>query len=185
MSQSRQSTTATSRGIFFDRDGVLNQIVMRGNIVGSPRHLEEFQPFPLAEEILRTASSKGVVAIITNQPDVSSGQLHTEELEKMHAQLHSLGPYISLILWEGSNLPDHPRRKPSPSMLNEAAQKLSLDLSSSWMIGDSSKDLKAGKSAGCKTALLQTDYNQDIHGSGDININSHQELLFWLENLSG
>lgn len=177
------SVNPSRRGIFFDRDGVLNEVVMRGQIVGSPRSLSEFKPLPLVERVLHAASTKGSVVIITNQPDISSGRLHELELEKMHAQLHKLSSCIDLILWEGSNLAEHNRRKPSPLMLFEAAQNLCLNLSISWMIGDSDKDMKAGWLAGCRTVLLQTDYNQAIHGSGDININSHKELLAWLEKL--
>jgi D-glycero-D-manno-heptose 1,7-bisphosphate phosphatase len=39
-------------------------------------------------------------------------------------------------------------------MLLEAARAHNIDLSASWMIGDSDKDVEAGRSAGCKTARL-------------------------------
>jgi D-glycero-D-manno-heptose 1,7-bisphosphate phosphatase len=171
------------RGFFFDRDGILNKVILRGKIVGSPRQLSEFHPFTLTKSILEHASTKGVVVVVTNQPDIASGLLKEQELEKMHSKLQNLSPSIKLILWEGSNLPDHPRRKPRPHMLLEASQTLRLNPSISWMIGDSDKDIQAGKSAGCRTVLLQTEYNRSIHGSGDVNLNSHEELLTWLEKL--
>jgi D-glycero-D-manno-heptose 1,7-bisphosphate phosphatase len=46
------------------------------------------------------------------------------------------------------------RRKPAPGMLLEAAQKLDINLTSSWMIGDSISDAQAGKYAGTKTILV-------------------------------
>jgi len=48
------------------------------------------------------------------------------------------------------------RRKPAPGMLLDAAQQLDIDLSSSWMIGDSITDAQAGKKAGTTTVLVGT-----------------------------
>ena len=46
-------------------------------------------------------------------------------------------------------------RKPAPGMLFEAANTLGLDLSRSWMIGDTDSDVIAGRSAGCRTILVE------------------------------
>ncbi|MBR1461295.1 HAD hydrolase-like protein, partial [bacterium] len=44
------------------------------------------------------------------------------------------------------------------------AKDLNIDLSESWMIGDGENDVKAGQSAGCKTALItqNDDFDQDV-----------------------
>ena len=50
-------------------------------------------------------------------------------------------------------------------MLLKAAEDLNIDLSQSYMVGDGENDIKAGKAAGCKTVLLNTEceyYGQDI-----------------------
>jgi histidinol phosphatase-like enzyme len=47
-------------------------------------------------------------------------------------------------------------RKPKPGMLVEAAKKHTLDLSSSWVIGDAESDVEAGRGAGCRTALIRS-----------------------------
>jgi len=39
-------------------------------------------------------------------------------------------------------------------MLFRAAREYDIDLEKSWMIGDSEKDVEAGKQAGCKTVRL-------------------------------
>ena len=50
-------------------------------------------------------------------------------------------------------------------MLLRAAKEHNIDLSCSWMIGDSENDILAGKAAGCKTAYIgKEDYGQDISG---------------------
>ena len=54
-------------------------------------------------------------------------------------------------------------RKPKPGMLLRAVEDFNIDLSKSWMIGDSENDILAGKAAGCKTGLLGIEqYGQDI-----------------------
>ena len=45
-------------------------------------------------------------------------------------------------------------RKPKPGMLLKAARDFHIDLSRSWMIGDSRNDILAGKAAGCRTVFI-------------------------------
>ena len=44
-------------------------------------------------------------------------------------------------------------RKPKPGLLLQAAKELNIDLSKSFMIGDSENDVLAGKNAGCKKSV--------------------------------
>jgi len=46
---------------------------------------------------------------------------------------------------------DSELRKPKPGMILQAAEKLALDLSRSWVIGDAPRDIESGKAAACKT----------------------------------
>jgi len=46
-------------------------------------------------------------------------------------------------------------RKPLPGMLLEAARRHGIDLAASWMIGDSERDVGAGRAAGCRTILVK------------------------------
>ncbi len=48
-------------------------------------------------------------------------------------------------------------RKPKPGMLVRAAADLGLDLSSSWAVGDSERDVQAALAAGCRAILLDQD----------------------------
>ncbi|MER7585523.1 HAD hydrolase-like protein [Kitasatospora sp. NPDC097691] len=46
-------------------------------------------------------------------------------------------------------------RKPAPGMLHQAAHDLGIDLTRSWMIGDSPSDVAAGRRAGTRTVLVR------------------------------
>jgi histidinol-phosphate phosphatase family protein len=50
---------------------------------------------------------------------------------------------------------DSPLRKPRPGMILQAAEKLALDLSHSWVVGDAPRDAEAGHAAGCRTILVR------------------------------
>jgi D-glycero-D-manno-heptose 1,7-bisphosphate phosphatase len=86
----------------------------------------------------------------------------------MCRELASLGAKIDGVYYCPHD--EHPAcncRKPKPGMLFSAAGERYIDLSASWMIGDSEKDVRAGKSAGCRTArILQSQSNSD--GSEDL-----------------
>ena len=52
-------------------------------------------------------------------------------------------------------------RKPKPGMLKSAEKALELDLAQSYMVGDKSIDIEAGKRAGCRTILVKTGYGSE------------------------
>jgi len=71
-------------------------------------------------------------------------------------------------------------RKPKPGMLIEAAKKWNIELNSSFFVGDTWKDISAGKNANCKTLLIKTDYNQTNMPDSDFvvnNLSSAVELI--------
>ena len=118
----------------------------------------EFLPGVL--EAIRLLNQAGYfVVVATNQRCVAKGLITASELEAMHARMRhdfeAVGATIDAIYYCPHELePPCDCRKPSPGMLLEAARLRNLDLSSSWMIGDSEHDVEAGKHAGCRTARI-------------------------------
>jgi len=170
--------------IFFDRDGILNPIVMRGTVVGSPRSAAEFRIMAGAKKLLDAASRAGFARIIvTNQPDVERGLLPQAELDTMHRMLiHELSPDGIEVCPMGSA--EDRRKKPNPGMILDAAQKHGLDLRRSWIVGDSAKDIEAGKRAGVRTILLLTDYNREIQHNADFSFSSLEEIANFISTLA-
>jgi D-glycero-D-manno-heptose 1,7-bisphosphate phosphatase len=101
------------------------------------------------------------VIVVTNQRGLATGKLQQEKVDEIHARLRETvaqsGGHISGIYccphdaWEAC-----PCRKPKPGMLLQAAAKHRLHLPACWMVGDSASDIAAGKSTGCKTALISS-----------------------------
>ena len=62
--------------VFLDRDGVLNDAVVRDGRPYAPRSLDEFELYPDVADACRRLRGLGyVVVVVTNQPDVARGEL--------------------------------------------------------------------------------------------------------------
>ena len=152
------------RAVFFDRDGTINRYV------GFLRSMDEFELIPDTVEKIRWANNNGYLAIVvTNQPVIARGEVTWDELSLIHKKMETLlgekGVYVDDIFI----CPHHPDkgfegevaaykvncdcRKPKPGLLLQAAAKYNIDLSESFMVGDSDNDRKAAEAAGCKAYI--------------------------------
>ncbi|MFI5201536.1 MAG: D-glycero-alpha-D-manno-heptose-1,7-bisphosphate 7-phosphatase [Candidatus Kapaibacterium sp.] len=162
--KSNASPDTRLSAIFFDRDGVINARILGGYV----RHWNEFELLPGVVETLREVKRRGYLAIIvTNQRGVGLGIMSQEELDSVHAELQRemerlAGVRFDDIIFCTDIDNSLGRRKPSPAMLLEAAEKWNIDLANSWMIGDSMSDIEAGQRAGTKTAYLVTQHSEEI-----------------------
>ncbi|MDO9541762.1 MAG: HAD family hydrolase [Kiritimatiellia bacterium] len=143
--------------VFFDRDGIVNESPGQG------RYLTRWQDFHLIPEFitcLRSVLKMGYQAVIvTNQRAVARGLISIKDLEHIHRRLKRLlmrqyGLKLLDIIYCPHNANECSCRKPSPGMLLDMAAKHNLDLTASWMIGDSGTDVEAGRRAGCRTILV-------------------------------
>jgi len=149
-----------SRAVFFDRDGVLNQIVWRDGKAASPRQLDELvieSGAPAALDQLRAAGFK--LFVVTNQPDVRRGLMPKAALDDIHRALREALHVDDVAVCEHDNADDCACRKPRPGMLLDLARRHDVDLSASIMVGDQDRDIACGQAAGCATVLLARPYN--------------------------
>lgn len=153
------------KAIFLDRDGTINKYV------GFLRDIDEFELLDGVADAIKEINKSGYLAIVvTNQPVIARGEVTYEELNLIHDKMETLlgneGAYLDAIYY----CPHHPHsgyegeipelkydcdcRKPKPGMLLKAAKDYNIDLSQSYMVGDSENDVEAGNAAGCKSVLL-------------------------------
>lgn len=159
------------KAIFLDRDGTINKMV---GFINTP---EQFELLPGAAEAIRRINKSGYLAIVvTNQPVIARGECTFEELQaihdKMETELGKEGAFVDAIYvcphhtdkgFEGERPEykfDCDCRKPKPGLLLQAAKDFNIDLSQSIMIGDSDRDVKAGKNVGVK-ASIKIEENKD------------------------
>jgi len=164
-----------TKAVFFDRDGVVNKRIVGGYVT----KWDEFEWLPGIAEVLRKIKELGYLTIIiTNQRGVGIGKMTEADLTSIHATLQEeLGDvqFDDIIsCTDATN--DSLRRKPSPEMFFEAARKYDIDLSQSWMIGDSPTDIEAGNRAGTKTAFLLNDHEHPPEDA-TITINNVNDII--------
>jgi D-glycero-D-manno-heptose 1,7-bisphosphate phosphatase len=149
--------------VFLDRDGVLNEVVTRQGRVESPRVLGEFRIVPEAPESVARLREAGFrIFIVTNQPDLQRGLLPSSELEAMLDLLHGRLGYDEAAVCPHDDAAGCECRKPKPGMLLRLADEWNVDRGRSYMVGDTWRDVEAGRAAGCRTVLLRTWYNGDV-----------------------
>ncbi len=153
------------KAIFLDRDGTINKLV------GFLRETEEFELLEGVSEAVKKINASGFLAIVvTNQPVIARGEVSYEKLKEIHNKMETMLGYDGAYLDGIYFCPHHPHkgyegevpelkiececRKPKPGMLLKAAGDFHIDLSRSWVIGDSENDILAGKAAGCRTVLI-------------------------------
>ena len=145
------------KAAFLDRDGVINRKPPEGQYV---TRWEELQFLPGVPEAIILLTEAGYeVFVVTNQRGVAKGLLTRDELESIHQrmcqELAGAGAVITKVYYcPHEKEPPCSCRKPAPGMLLTAARDHEIDLSSSWMIGDSDIDIDAGRNAGCKTVCI-------------------------------
>lgn len=150
---------SSKRAVFFDRDGVVCEAMPRGE------YLVSWDQFKLTEgitELVDFIRGKGYLAIvITNQGQIAKGLLSEGNLVDIHRRMMELlpGRFDKIYYCPHHDADNCDCRKPKPGMLLKAAKELNVDLSQSYVIGDSDKDVNAGKAAGCKTIFLKNSYN--------------------------
>ncbi len=148
--------------IFLDRDGVINEIIYRKDIVSSPRFIDEFK---FREDFLSFAKNVDKTKkffVVTNQPDVKRKLLRENHLKEMHKKLMDILDFEEIFVCMHDDDDNCKCRKPKPGMILDAISKHNLFHEECIMIGDSVKDLKAANAAGIDAFLLDTNYNKNV-----------------------
>lgn len=145
--------------VFLDRDGVLNEVVWRDGRPASPRRAQELE-LVRDVDVLDGLRSRGFrLFVVTNQPDVARGLLSLAALRTMMAHVAAAVRPQDMRWCVHDDGDGCHCRKPKPGMLLDLAESWTLNLASSYVVGDSWRDVQAGQAAGCRTLLLRRRYN--------------------------
>jgi len=156
------------RAVFLDRDGVISEEV------GYIADREHLRLIPQSAKAVKLINQSGLKIIaITNQSGVARGYFSEEMLGHIHRKMEKLlsdqGAFLDGIYY----CPHHPEgtveayrvkcdcRKPATGLLIQAAQEHSIDVSSSYLVGDKRTDIECAHRAGAKGILVLTGYGKD------------------------
>jgi D-glycero-D-manno-heptose 1,7-bisphosphate phosphatase len=149
------------RAVFLDRDGVLNQPVMRNGKPFPPASVDQLRLYPDAAAALARLKRAGyLLIVVTNQPDVARGTTERAAVEAINSAIgEALGVDDFFVCWH-DDADGCGCRKPKPGLLLAGAERYGIDLSRSFLIGDRWRDIDAGAAAGCRTVLIDRGYRE-------------------------
>ena len=151
--------------VFLDRDGVINRNLDNDYV----KSWAEFEFLPNSLKAIQRFTEAGYrLIVITNQACIHKGIISSQTLDEIHqcmiAEIEAAGGRIHAIYYcphredEGCDC-----RKPRPGMLIQAAHEHKVDLSGSYLIGDSIRDIAAGEQVGCRTFLVLTGHASQMY----------------------
>lgn len=188
------------KAIFFDRDGVINEIVFNDDIeqFDSPLCIRDFKYCEGVKETLAKLQGLGyLLFVVSNQPAAAKGKVSIEKIYEindwMEEDLLNEGIHI-----ENVNIcPHHPKgngqskysflikdcncRKPKSGLIDEIVSVYHIDRNKSYMVGDSITDVIAGREAGLKSVLIGELKCDACHKLGEIKPDCIIEKITMLE----
>jgi D-glycero-D-manno-heptose 1,7-bisphosphate phosphatase len=166
---SGSKSSGSRAAVFLDRDGTINEEV------DYLSRAEDFKLISGAAAGMRELASSGyALVVVTNQSGIARGMFSEERLEEIHARMIELLRAEQVELDRIEYCPHHPDedddrygvdcecRKPKSGLLQQAQQVLDIDLSRSWIVGDSMRDLEAGKRLGVEGVLVRTGKGAEV-----------------------
>jgi D-glycero-D-manno-heptose 1,7-bisphosphate phosphatase len=169
------------RAVFLDRDGVLNEAVVREGKPFPPRSPDEVVVVPGVAQACRALRDVGLVlVVVTNQPDVARGAQSASGVAAINSLLRRHVTVDALYVCHHDNGDDCECRKPRTGMLTTAALDLDLDLNQSFMVGDRWSDIAAGQGAGCRTVYIDYGYQEQGAHEPDHVVSNPVEALEWV-----
>ena len=174
------------RAVFLDRDGVLNEAVVRDGKPYPPETAADVRLVEGAAEGLRQLKALGFLLLMaTNQPDVARGTQTMAELEAINAVLLTALPlddvFMCLHTGDGCDC-----RKPKPGLLLQGADRYALSLPHCYMIGDRWRDMDAAAAAGVPGVWI--DYGYLERGPSVVpaaRVKNLREAVDWIVNREG
>jgi D-glycero-D-manno-heptose 1,7-bisphosphate phosphatase len=149
------------RSVFLDKDGTL--------ITNVPYNVDP-DKIQLCDGVLSglklLQNANYPLYVISNQSGIARGYFAEAALLAVEQRLQELLAVAGVSLSGFYYCPHHPEgsvlpyavecscRKPRPGLLHQAADEQAIDLAQSWLIGDILHDVEAGRSAGCRTILI-------------------------------
>jgi D-glycero-D-manno-heptose 1,7-bisphosphate phosphatase len=170
------------RAVFLDRDGVINQSIIRDGKPHPPHRVEDTVIVPGAHDHLTRLKEHGFfLAVVTNQPDVRRGTVDRKNIEDIHRYLRSQLPLDDFFVCYHDDSDGCDCRKPLPGLLLKGSETHHIDLEKSYLVGDRWRDIDAGAAAGCRTILIDYHYKERSSNSlPDVSVACLSEAVDWI-----
>jgi len=163
--------------VFLDRDGIVNEDI------GYIYKIDEFKFMDGIFEICQRFINNGYsIIIVTNQSGIARGYYSMKDFRFLNAWMIDEFSKHNIDILDVFICPHGPDsgcncRKPKPGMLIEASRKFDIDMKSSWMIGDSERDIEAANLAGINNTILLDSESSPSYANSKFAISSLKEVI--------
>lgn len=146
------------RGVFLDRDGVINRY--RRDYV---RVIADFAYYDFAAEAFRILGATGLpLAVVTNQSGIGREYTTAAIVAEIHERLQRDAEAWGGALTAVEHCPHSPAleecdcRKPGSALFERISRDSGITLEGSYMVGDSPSDIEAGARLSMRTIRVAT-----------------------------
>ena len=168
-------------GVFLDRDGVLNDTIIRSGRPYPPETLAELRVLPGVVDACREMSAAGLTLVcVTNQPDIARGAQNLATVVAINDRLSKLLGLREVVVCPHDDNDRCLCRKPLPGMILDAASRQDLDVSRSVTVGDRWRDMEAGRTAGTWTVFIDRGYDERQPEHPDLTVRELKEAVPWI-----
>lgn len=168
-----------------DRDGIINESYVEE---GKPKAPLKFKDFILTKDLKinleKIYNLNYKIFVITNQPEISKGNLDINELMKMHNFLKKNFPIDHIDFCPHQDIDNCICRKPKIGMIETINKKYNkgINFKKSFLIGDRKSDMDLGSKIGCKTIFVDYNYNEAKPKFNDFRCKSLSEAINIISN---
>ncbi len=172
---------ALVKAVFLDRDGVLNEALVRDGKPFSPMTVAEVViPADVPGALARLRESGFRLIMVTNQPNIARGLQPREAVHAINRHLQEQLRLDAAETCEHDDADNCDCRKPKPGMLLRAAARDRVSLAASFLVGDRWRDIEAGRRAGCRTVLIGNGYGETLKSPADAVVATFGEAADWI-----
>jgi transaldolase len=168
--------------VFLDRDGVLNEPVVREGKPYPPASPEDVVLCEGAADALDALREAGFRLIcVTNQPDVARGTVPRATVDAINHRIRTELRLDDVLVCEHDDADGCDCRKPLPGLVFEGARRHAIDIAASYLVGDRWRDIEAGDAAGCRTVFVDRGYaERPPRCAPDARVGSVLEAARWI-----
>lgn len=170
-----------AKAVFLDRDGVLNEALVRDGKPFSPMTVAEVVVPPgVSEALVRLRRNGFRLIMVTNQPNIARGSQSRDAACAINRHLQEFLRLDAVEICEHDDADNCDCRKPKPGMLLRAASRDHIVLAASFLLGDRWRDIEAGRRAGCRTILIGNGYGEPQNLPPDVAVATVGEAADWI-----
>lgn len=164
--------------VFFDRDGVLNYSKIVKGRPYAPTTVDEFKVIPSSINCVNSLDEMGyLIIVVTNQPDLSTGNLSIDVLDAFHKILRQKMRITDIFYCSHTDKDNCSCRKPKVGLIDKALEKYDIDISKSYLVGDRWRDVDCAYNAGIKSIFIDYGYDEKLTRRPDQIITNVDQVL--------